>query len=830
MAGDAPVDVRRRNASDAPWRRLVYSPSVDGLHLLANVCYRTTDTAGRLGSYFAHVLLQEEREGPWNPVDCLKLWGASFWHTADEDLSDSVAESFELDPLDCLNRPGYGTIINDHALIEFLTGDDATSVSDDSGINGALDVFPTRWRKMRAAARQKFLTDLLHAVLELDLQHQERLTIAVEPAVAALLFYGVFRLLPPASVQSLSFSTFESHLDRSATVLTAHDFADPTATDLLPETYRIRGFTINTYRSLTKFAFRNPESRFAEMMVQSFVREGADAKVRLAQQLPVDGNLTREQCESLAIVHQRLLDLLAGRDASPEEVSRLSKVERQFAGRVLALQLEPAAASDDKIKDLARSPAYVGMLELVSGIAQDETAKAAIKRLVTFLPARALNEFFSSPKLSSSWKLAWLRSHLQRKGHFPQNCRSLWFVGSFQPNGTLSELLQKATPEQVSTWRASVPPECLWSFATALAGAAQSDPAMRPLLATVIEELDDDGLCHLLDKTSGRAETVLANFATGDVRFEDRLIRFSDGIRMAAPDRIPAHVETLLSLAPHLAFLKVSLNKWGNVRDAINRCKACVVDPSGRLTRELEVALTEVLKALGNALSDSETEISPIEIDVKLVESLLRGWLNPPRHDLLQQAIRAFPAIQLAATDDTSLCGFLAGEHGAAWRRSFPSDDTSLPQRLRIILEQLPDNVSSLPVRLQGLTAARQWLGPDVVKLNAWQQLMKMLDWVKRLRGKCGSAQEMGGPEAVKAAEDLGPLIFRTLGNRLTCDPSKKSLRKLAGTNCLENLSDATIGDNTLLESRLIVLAIEGEYERQGSSKGGGRFAGFLKR
>lgn len=829
MAGDAPVDVRRRDATGAPWRRLVYSPSVDGLHLLANVCYRTTDTAGRLGSYFAHVLIQEASEGPWNPVDCLKLWGAPFWTTADKELSDSEAESFELARLDSLNQDGSGTFVNDHALTEFLTNDAARSAADESKIDPALDVFPARWRRIPAAKRQQFLTDLLHAVMELDFNLQERLTIAVEPAVAALLFYGIFRLLPPALGQPLSFSTFESHLERSATVLTAHDFADHNTTDLLPETYRIRGFVINTYRSLTNLKFRHPESRFAAMMVQSFIREGADAKFRLAQQLPTETGLTRENYESLATVHQHIMDLVAGHEVAPELLTRLPKPERQFAGRVMAFQI--AAAADDDVKNLARSPAYLWALDLVTGIVQDPTAKQAVKRLVTLLPPKAQNGFFALPKLSSAWKVAWLKSHLQRSnGQFPQNCPSLWFDGSSQPNEVLSELLRNATPEQASAWQASVPAECLWSFAAALAGAAQSDPGKRPLLATVIEKVDDDGLCKLLDKTSGRADAFLANFAPGDARFQDRLGRFSDGIRTAAPDRIAAHVETLLSLAPRLAFLKVSLNRWGSVRDAVGRCKACVVDPSGRLTRELEVALTEVLKALGNALSDTETEISPIEIDVKLVESLMRGWLNPPRNDLLQQAVRAFPMIQLAATDDTSLCSFLAGVGGAAWRRSIPSDDASLQQRLRTILDQLPDNLSSLPVRLEGLAAARQWLGPDVVKLGAWQQLVKMLEWVKQLRGKFRTARDMNSTEVNTAASDLGPLIFRTLGNRLTCDPSKKNSQKLAGTNCLENLSRATIGDNTLTEALFIVLAIERAYEAQGSSKGGGVFAAFLKR
>ena len=874
MAADAPVDIRKRHASNAPWRRLVYSPSVDGLRLLANVCYRTTDTAGRLGSYFAHVLLEEERDGrgPWNPTDCLKLWGASFWQTVDRELADSANESFvlkELHELDKSNCPGYGAIVNDQALTQFLTaaadtlnlrsggreppGHNKTATSSNNGNSGpdvfpapnhrqdayatginidpCLDVFPARWREKKPEERQQLLTDLLHAVMELDLKNQERLTIAVEPGVAALLFYGIFRLLPPASIQHLSFSTFESHLERPTTVLTAHDFADPKSTDLSPEAYRTngtRGFTVNTYRSATGFKFRHPTSKFAEMMVQAFVSGGGDAIDRLVGQLKAS-HLTRDQLESLASIYRRLTGFLTS-DASSEDFSQLSKIEKQFAGQIVATHL--ASASDEAIAALANRPAYLIVLDLVSGIAIDPVTRLTERRLVRVLPANndVRNAFFALPKLSASSKIWWLSKYLDKKERFPQGCPSLWHNDLSQQNAVMPELLQQATPAQISIWRQSVPPEFAWSFAAALGAAAQLDPAKRPILISVVEGLDDDGLCKLLDKPSGRADVLLANIAPDNPRFQRRLIQLSDGIRTAPSEQVQLRVEALLSIAPLLPFLKVSLNRWAGVRDAVKRCGSCAVDAAGRPTRPLEIALCEVLKALAVALSEIETQVSPIEIDVKLVESLLRSWWNPQRQELLQSSIRVIPAIQLSATDDTRLCDFLAGERGAEWRRSLPSDDTSLQQRLRSILDQLPDNVLSLPVFVAGLVAGRQWLGSDAAKLSTWQQLANMLDWIKRLRGGFDSSHEMNGADVIKAASDLAPLIYLAFGNRITCDSSRKKSKKLSGTRCLENLSFATIGDNTLLESMFVVLAIEHEYERQASSNGGGLLAGLLKR
>jgi len=51
---DASADDKRQlTAASAP-KRLVYVPAVDNLELLAQICYRPTDTVGRTGSYFVH--------------------------------------------------------------------------------------------------------------------------------------------------------------------------------------------------------------------------------------------------------------------------------------------------------------------------------------------------------------------------------------------------------------------------------------------------------------------------------------------------------------------------------------------------------------------------------------------------------------------------------------------------------------------------------------------------------------------------------------------------------------------------------------------------------
>ena len=74
----------------------------------------------------------------------------------------------------------------------------------------------------------------------------------MEPEVAALLFYGVGRLIPPGKLrEAVSVSTFEASTDRLTTVLAATTFCNPPAAEFRAEALRGRGLAINTFNGLS---------------------------------------------------------------------------------------------------------------------------------------------------------------------------------------------------------------------------------------------------------------------------------------------------------------------------------------------------------------------------------------------------------------------------------------------------------------------------------------------------------------------------------------------------------------------------------------------------
>ena len=91
LPSDTPPEEKQRlDAATAP-RRLFFCPSMGRLQMVGQVAYRQYDTAGRLGSYFAHVLFADRSEGIWSPLDCLRLWDAPWVQ------EDSAEHPFGLD-------------------------------------------------------------------------------------------------------------------------------------------------------------------------------------------------------------------------------------------------------------------------------------------------------------------------------------------------------------------------------------------------------------------------------------------------------------------------------------------------------------------------------------------------------------------------------------------------------------------------------------------------------------------------------------------------------------------------------------------------------------
>jgi hypothetical protein len=303
------------NAETAP-RRLIFMPNLAGWQAAAHLSYRTRDTHGRVGSYFADVLAArlDRDTRPWCQLEILKLWSASnssslqndWWCDSEESLSQRDGD-VRWKPSDITGlaelRGDADPFIDDRLLYQFLTLEPGNNVHDPGPI------VPTRWWSMPAFQRRDLLAALLNATIQSrKTGGRESAVLAAEPAVAAVLFYGVFRLLPPRLREGIGFSTYEAFPERPLTPLVATTFLDGEASssDLPPELVG-RGFACNTFRDVAKFGRTQP------IAVDGFVRRAFDLASSSATWERLDGFLT--SIDALPRPDFRNLDELARIDA-----------------------------------------------------------------------------------------------------------------------------------------------------------------------------------------------------------------------------------------------------------------------------------------------------------------------------------------------------------------------------------------------------------------------------------------------------------------------------------------------------------------------------------
>lgn len=454
LPSDATSDQRKRlTAATSAWRRLIAVPLPTG-QLVAQVCYRTTDTSKppRTGSYFAHVLLHESDQPAWTLTDALQMWGASFWQT-----EDSADIDYDLKTISRLkDLRGFQSVINDAVLLSFLTTPVGGHFTD--GEPGATRdepaprcAIPSRWRGIPADIRQEWFAAVFHAVANLNLERRDRLLVAVEPSMAALFYYGVLRMLPLTGlVEQLSVSTFEPHDDPTATVLTATDFADPRGS----EQY-LAGNRANIVNTYVKSPPPVTRSGYFERMLSRFIAEQGGHDVdRIRNELRAVGKLglsTLKDCEQYFVAEDlvtRLLQANPAKAVSEKEIAGLKlDTARQKLRQALLARLAATPSNAPLWTELAQSASRtMAILHLLAEEPELEGSGKVLARLCDGLPQNELPRFLDDATVGSQVKLDRLQREVIATSQLPPGCDSLWSPAKPSTSGErplLEQLIDK---------------------------------------------------------------------------------------------------------------------------------------------------------------------------------------------------------------------------------------------------------------------------------------------------------------------------------------------------------------------------------------------------
>lgn len=282
--GTPPTDKLTYDAAKAP-RRLVFMPRLNDHQVVGLMSYRSQDTAGRPGSYFGDFLVARTGatpSGDWSAVDCLRLWPAAhtgeivdqWWCDSEERVmaDEAAGVSSPLAP-ETLSRVGGPGKICDETFISFLSAEFGTSFEDPG------QVIPPRWAEIPAADRQLLFARLAQATVDVLKSGKGTVTLVVEPSLAALLFYGVCRILPQRLLAAdgkfpgLSFSTYDPSPDRATTTLVATVCKGQGADGDLPgEAYK-RGFVCNTFVPEFRYGVVSEPGKYVAHVAGFLLRE-----------------------------------------------------------------------------------------------------------------------------------------------------------------------------------------------------------------------------------------------------------------------------------------------------------------------------------------------------------------------------------------------------------------------------------------------------------------------------------------------------------------------------------------------------------------------------
>lgn len=473
---DTPGEQKLRlTASTAP-RRLIYLTAGDGLQMVGQICYRPRDTEGRPGSYFAHVLFSDQSDvavegasqpaaAAWRAVDCLKLWRAPGWVE-----EDSPEIPFMLRPFagpEEMSRQMLGQqppAVDDEVLMALLTSPADGAFHDPGG------VVPPRWRRQDPRQRRAVLIEALDGLLQLGTGGGSLLLVA-EPSVAALIFYGMLRLLPGGRLRDgVSFSTFEPDPQRLCTTLAATRFHDPQAAAARAAARRAGGPTIDTIGGGQRPQRDPSRPTYAACMIDKLLSEGWGPVDRALADMEASGARSVEDLERLAQLDRWIPKMLAhGRPPPPDWHG--SRAGAGYLRRAILQQTAAMADPHASLRRLVGLPAHLLVLGLIAGETENVRTRRAVEYLLTNLTELQIGELLERGGVSTGQKAAVLARYVTRHGVLPPGCDRLWHPAPAPPG-----------PE---------------------------DPAHRPLLPELLARLDPSTIGRLYDNLSGEQSLAL---------------------------------------------------------------------------------------------------------------------------------------------------------------------------------------------------------------------------------------------------------------------------------------------------------------------------------
>ena len=458
------------DAIKAP-RRFFYLPSVDGKPVIGCAAYRKEDTAGRPGSYFAHVLYGDG-EKPWMSRTVLQMYKSNFWRGVDgADIPDSLP-TIDMDSVTSLTD---GSPISDSVFENWVSG----KTEWKTAVNGEeIVVRPEQFEQFFAGAMSVWK------------DATKKIILVADSDTAALFYYGILRLAPGGWGTHAAFSTYESAPMDFPGRLCATTFVNPMKNDLSSEMYAGH-FVFNVFTgrqsplgvkpaavflpALPGESVQYPLSEKGEcsytktiinrLKTSSWAGASALQQLSAAMGLKPGGNPDAVIATEFVLTHQIGLTLRLIAQGNPADVVYLNRsfnpdvvpIWRQshLAAELLQKQLIQGLAQIDinetnvaeKLKLIVGTQAHLMILELLGTQSTDPKSNLVVLHLLKTLPLELVGSWLKLDNASESAKMTMLLRHISADGALPPDSEKTIFEGT--QTALLSKLLVKLDPPRL---------------------------------------------------------------------------------------------------------------------------------------------------------------------------------------------------------------------------------------------------------------------------------------------------------------------------------------------------------------------------------------------
>jgi hypothetical protein len=532
---DTPNADRIRLAPLEAPRSLVFYPNLGTREVIGQICYRSRAADGRTGSYFAHLLFRDAGRGAdrWSARNALQLYGATGWVVEDRANIDmqlpALAAAGDL-------LGGAAPAVSDAALSGFLTATAGGPVVDAGGL------IPGHWRARPAQERCDLLRGTLHGLLGAARDGEANVLLVLEPGLAALLFYGLFRLLPPGSfAESLSVSTYTPVGGRRLTHLAATIFQTPQGNELPDPAYAPEGgFALNAF-SGRRTPLPQTAGTYAPLLVDALLEKGWPAVDAMLARLHKVGAARSEHLEEAARAHRGAFVLLDPQAPQADTPTVAAPAAYNYLSQQVRDELCMPQAQHRP--GWVGSPAHVRAIHL---LAADSVSLVSgrFHWLLTGLGPVQVAQLVSSRDIPREVKIGLLVEAARAHRQLPAGTDFLW--ADAPPGGlTLFDVLNQLEPQVIRDLAVKVAVEHLPHLMAALAQASAGHDGKTRLLSKILVEFvtkaGETRLCRLLNDPNGAA--LFRFYPRKDPTLRKKLLRLMAGLPedpSALADRLAA--------------------------------------------------------------------------------------------------------------------------------------------------------------------------------------------------------------------------------------------------------------------------------------------------